>query len=1012
MIKECLIFFILIFSISTVIGLEKESIAYLGDQVDPHVDGKYVVYLKSTQKDATGKPIAFNIFVHDSGKTIDSKDDVGELELTKDGAQHKYSNPVIAGRYIAWLDNNKDIYIYDMGEDEQINIGNDPGIKKLNIIDEVNDDALKRREYTKKDNLAISMSGKVVAGRTLRVITIVNFDGIRNDKVELKDMNSGLTFLVTILAEGVGTININGRAYNIKYFDDRNVIDDEYIEISGPDITTQKVFKGQDVIIGAQNDELNEFLVWDDFDSLHGDKDVRGYKMDKSETLIVSDDKVVTVGGSDYQVDESDPYIVNGRIAFVKNDFTDLGDFGVSEENEVYSVLLGINTISSPSRISNLNDGCNALQPSINKKNIADTIWVESCGGIYQIVRNGQRVVGVQGIGVKYYSPLIFADSPLRFGEDDNLYYVEESATQDLLLKSAQGELSTDGILVVDTKIDLDRYRLVFSEKGNDVDVGVIKIFKFLGHATSDLYMVADNLDGAILAWNLLVGFGVIESVVAQFVKSDGILFPNSATIISQDAEILSTGRAGLSPSIFISDGQGGAIVFLERFDEVNKGHYINIYFLKPDGTLKFANPILITTEPNNYFSAVSDKQGGALLQYSKYSFVDNKNLITRTIQFLNPDGTIVPAQQVDIPNPDIFIDRFPDNKGGAIVTWDEFNVDTQIKTLYAQFIKRDGTKSDKIKIYESKLFNGTIVNSDNRGGLIYAMREVDSITKTNIIKSQFLNADGTLRFASPIKVFETKEDIALSSIISDDNGGAIIFWTWFSSNQGLFAQFIKSDGNLLMLNPVKVNDRLFYNRVISNNLGGAIILWETGGRYGYIQFMDFQGNLVFKLPIEIIDQLGLGSVLINLISDTKGGAIVSYIAQNKDMIIVKFLDVDGNLREFSVPIIVQNAIFHNAEPKSQIPKFIRGDSNNDGNADMSDAIFILQALFTGGKQPTCEDAADIDDTGIVDMSDAIYLLQRLFLGGALIPQPADALGEDPTADGLSCKCYGATCLV
>lgn len=68
-------------------------------------------------------------------------------------------------------------------------------------------------------------------------------------------------------------------------------------------------------------------------------------------------------------------------------------------------------------------------------------------------------------------------------------------------------------------------------------------------------------------------------------------------------------------------------------------------------------------------------------------------------------------------------------------------------------------------------------------------------------------------------------------------------------------------------------------------------------------------------------------------------------------------------------------------------PSFRRGDANDSGSVDLSDAVFILHHLFGGGRQPGCLEAADTDDDGRLDISDAIGTLNYLFLG---MPPPAD----------------------
>ena len=85
-------------------------------------------------------------------------------------------------------------------------------------------------------------------------------------------------------------------------------------------------------------------------------------------------------------------------------------------------------------------------------------------------------------------------------------------------------------------------------------------------------------------------------------------------------------------------------------------------------------------------------------------------------------------------------------------------------------------------------------------------------------------------------------------------------------------------------------------------------------------------------------------------------------------------------------------------------PVFIRGDSNNDTEVDISDAVFHLGYLFLGGETPPCLKASDMDDNGALEITDAIYLLNYLFLGGSIVPPPFPEPGPDPTPDDLSCN--------
>ncbi|MBI4600892.1 MAG: hypothetical protein HY721_02930 [Planctomycetes bacterium] len=82
---------------------------------------------------------------------------------------------------------------------------------------------------------------------------------------------------------------------------------------------------------------------------------------------------------------------------------------------------------------------------------------------------------------------------------------------------------------------------------------------------------------------------------------------------------------------------------------------------------------------------------------------------------------------------------------------------------------------------------------------------------------------------------------------------------------------------------------------------------------------------------------------------------------------------------------------------------FTRGDANQNGEVDLSDAIFTLDYLSLGGVEPWCMDALDADDDGEMILTDAIAVLGHLFLGQAAPPAPFPGAGPDPTSDGLLC---------
>lgn len=87
-------------------------------------------------------------------------------------------------------------------------------------------------------------------------------------------------------------------------------------------------------------------------------------------------------------------------------------------------------------------------------------------------------------------------------------------------------------------------------------------------------------------------------------------------------------------------------------------------------------------------------------------------------------------------------------------------------------------------------------------------------------------------------------------------------------------------------------------------------------------------------------------------------------------------------------------------------PLFIRGDSNWDEEVDLSDALMILQRLFSwvqphGSGSFDCPDAADVNDDDNVNMADAVQICAYLFLGTFTPPPPVLSIGADPTPGSL-----------
>lgn len=93
-------------------------------------------------------------------------------------------------------------------------------------------------------------------------------------------------------------------------------------------------------------------------------------------------------------------------------------------------------------------------------------------------------------------------------------------------------------------------------------------------------------------------------------------------------------------------------------------------------------------------------------------------------------------------------------------------------------------------------------------------------------------------------------------------------------------------------------------------------------------------------------------------------------------------------------------------------PEFRRGDPDDSGTANISDAVNVLNFLFASAGDPVCMEAADVNDDGTVNITDPVGLLNFLFGSGTPPGAPGhETCGPDPadSPTDLGCETY-TTC--
>jgi len=87
--------------------------------------------------------------------------------------------------------------------------------------------------------------------------------------------------------------------------------------------------------------------------------------------------------------------------------------------------------------------------------------------------------------------------------------------------------------------------------------------------------------------------------------------------------------------------------------------------------------------------------------------------------------------------------------------------------------------------------------------------------------------------------------------------------------------------------------------------------------------------------------------------------------------------------------------------------RFLRGDCSGDGVIEgVTDALVLLRFNFSGGREPTCLTACDINGDGeaVGQIDDAVYLLNYFFNGTSAPPAPFPQCDTEPEPSELSCE--------
>ena len=176
------------------------------------------------------------------------------------------------------------------------------------------------------------------------------------------------------------------------------------------------------------------------------------------------------------------------------------------------------------------------------------------------------------------------------------------------------------------------------------------------------------------------------------------------------------------------------------------------------------------------------------------------------------------------------------DGQGGAIIAWVE-NENSSDNWLYAQRVNEQGFiqwQTNGVLICDttgSRSFDAlSSMIADGTGGAIIIW--VDQRDGANDIYTQRIDGNGVVQWtANGVKITPFHNTNESPDIASDGKGGAIITWSQRSSSVGIFAQRVSSTGVMWSSAAhLSTNDEQMlqaFPRIIADGTGGSIVAWE-----------------------------------------------------------------------------------------------------------------------------------------------------------------------------------------
>jgi pimeloyl-ACP methyl ester carboxylesterase len=387
--------------------------------------------------------------------------------------------------------------------------------------------------------------------------------------------------------------------------------------------------------------------------------------------------------------------------------------------------------------------------------------------------------------------------------------------------------------------------------------------------------MVSDEAGGAIITWHEYDGGP--STIYAQRVDYSGNV------LWQQNGKPICTVSIYNYPTI-VGDGSGGAII---TWPDRHQGRNIYAQHIDSNGNVLWPQPGVLLSEQGGCLAKIaSDGYGGALIvwenlyndPYAQRVDYNGNVLWQQDGVLISTNGRVLESQIVS------------DGSGGAIITWP----DNQGRNIYAQRVDSNGNTvwQPSVPICTADNWRGyPKILQDSSGGAIIAWRDSRSGEGEDLYAQRVDSNGNVLWTTDGVPICTAEGQQAVSLLISDGSGGAIITWNDCRINESdVYVQRVDSGGNILWQQdgvPICTAEKAQWDpKMVSDDHGGAIIAWEdwrsgTGETLEdadiYAQRVDSNGNVLWQqngVPICTAEKAQWQP---KIVSNDYGGAIITW---------------------------------------------------------------------------------------------------------------------------------------